>query len=153
MSEPGRSVPLMAYAFQVTLDCSDPHAQADWWAETLGWEVEPQDESFILRMVEEGHATEEDTTRHRGALVWRTGAALRGPEPGMPRLYLQAVPEPKSVKNRMHLDVRLGPGADLEAAVVALVARGATRLYAQHQGPHAWVTMADPEGNEFCVSP
>lgn len=143
----------MAYTFQVTLDCADPHAQADWWAETLGWQVEPQDEAFIRRMIAEGHATEDDTTTHRGALVWRTGTAIRGPEAGTPRFYLQWVPEPRTVKNRMHLDVRLGRGADLEAAVVALEARGASRLYEASQGPLRWITMADPEGNEFCVSP
>jgi hypothetical protein len=72
----------MAYDFQVTYDSADPHAQADWWAETLGWQVEPSDEAFIREMIAKGFATEEETTTHHGALVWRTGAAIRHPESG-----------------------------------------------------------------------
>jgi predicted enzyme related to lactoylglutathione lyase len=59
--------------------------------------------------------------------------------------------EEKTVKNRMHLDVRIGTD-DVEAAVGKLVARGARFLHEGRQGPHTWVTLADPEGNEFCVS-
>jgi hypothetical protein len=61
------------------------------------------------------------------------------------------VPKAKSAKNRMHLDVRIGAD-DVEAAVAGLIARGATALHRSQQGPHTWVTLADPEGNEFCVS-
>ena len=67
------------------IDSADPHGLADWWAEALGWQVEPQDGAFIRRMVESGAASEEDTTTHRGALVWRLGAALRSPDEGRPR--------------------------------------------------------------------
>ena len=143
----------MAYEFQVAVDCADPHALADWWAETLGWRVEPQDEAFIQRMISAGHATESDTKRHNGALVWKDGAAIRHPEglPGAPRVLFQLVPEAKSVKNRVHLDVRIGAD-DVDSAVAGLVARGATALHRGQQGPHTWVTLADPEGNEFCVS-
>jgi hypothetical protein len=144
---------MTAYEFQVVLDCADPHPLADWWAETLGWEVEPSDEAFIRRMVAEGYAAEADTTTHNGTLVWRSGAAIRHPE-GLsraPRVLFQLVPEKKAVKNRMHLDVRTG-GEDLDAAVAKLTARGATVLWHGRQGPHVWVTLADPEGNEFCVS-
>jgi len=59
------------YEFQVTVDSSDPHTLADWWAETLGWEVEPSDEAFIRRMISEGYASEDDTTIHNGVLVWK----------------------------------------------------------------------------------
>ena len=141
----------MAFEFQVAVDCSAPHVLADWWAEVLGWQVEAQDEAFIRRMIEAGAATEEDTTRHRGALVWRAGAALNSPDPGRPRLLFQHVPEAKTVKNRLHLDVWVG-AEQKDAARDALVARGATHLYSQSQGPHSWHTMADIEGNEFCVS-
>jgi predicted enzyme related to lactoylglutathione lyase len=55
------------------------------------------------------------------------------------------------VKNRLHLDVRIGAD-DMDQVVAGLVARGAKVLHAGQQGPHAWVTVADPEGNEFCVS-
>jgi hypothetical protein len=63
----------------------------------------------------------------------------------------QEVPEPRAGKNRMHLDVRVGPERQ-EAEVTRLVGLGATELWRASQGPHAWVTMADPEGNEFCVA-
>jgi hypothetical protein len=60
------------------------------------------------------------------------------------------VPEPKTVKNRLHLDLRGEGSAD--ARVKALTERGAVCLHTASQGPHTWVTMADPEGNEFCVT-
>ena len=141
----------MAFDVQIAIDCSSPHELADWWAEALGWEVEAQDEAFIRRMVEAGHAAEEQTARHRGALVWRAGAAITSPEPGRPRVLFQQVPEPKSVKNRMHFDVRVGAERQ-EAEVTRLKELGATELWRASQGPHEWVTMADPEGNEFCVA-
>jgi hypothetical protein len=143
----------MAYTFQVVQDSSDPHPQADWWAESLGWDVEGQDEDFIRRMIAEGHAADEDTTVHKGSLVWKEGAAIRHPD-GLdraPRVLFQLVPEPKTVKNRMHLDLRIGTD-DVDATVEKLTARGATFLHNGRQGPHAWVTMADPWGTEFCVS-
>ena len=66
----------MTATIQVTIDCRDPHVLADWWAETLGWAVEAQDPVFIQRMIDQGHATDDDTRIHRGALVWRAGAAI-----------------------------------------------------------------------------
>jgi hypothetical protein len=149
----------MPYDYQVVVDAARPHDLADWWAETLGWAVEPSDEEFIRRMVAAGHATDADTTTHNGTLVWAVGAAIRHPDapttgrpagPGQ-RILFQAVPEGKTVKNRVHLDVWVGPD-QVPAAVERLTARGATKLWEGHQGPSAWVTMADPEGNEFCVS-
>lgn len=147
----------MAYEFQVAIDCERPHELAAWWAQTLGWEVEPQDEAFIKAMIAQGHATEEDTTTFNGALVWKDGSAIRYPgQAGSlhgphPRVLFQQVPESKTVKNRLHLDVRIGPD-DQGEVVAKLTERGATVLHTGTQGPHTWVTMADPEGNEFCVS-
>lgn len=143
----------MAHEFQVTVDCADPHALADWWAETLDWEVEPSDEAFIRRMISAGYATDADTKQHNGVLVWTEGAAIRHPEGPQraPRVLFQLVAEPKTVKDRIHLDVRIG-AADVESAAARLVARGATFLHNGQQGPHTWVTLADPEGNEFCVT-
>ncbi len=138
----------MAYDFQVVIDAADAHAQAEWWAETLGWTVEPQDEAFIRKMVAEGHAKESDTRVYKGALVWND-AAIRSPDESR-RVLFQTVPEPKTVKNRVHLDIRVPENAD--EVVAGLIARGATKLYDAQQGPYAWVTMADPEGNEFCVT-
>ncbi|MFF3425883.1 VOC family protein [Streptomyces sp. NPDC002602] len=142
----------MAYTFQVTIDSIDPHPLADWWADALGWEVEPSDEAFIRSMIEAGHATDDDTTTHRGVLVWKAGAGIRHPD-GLevaPRILFQRVPEAKTVKNRVHLDVRTGP--DHEAVVERLVAKGAKRLHEGRQGPSVWTTLTDPQGNELCIS-
>ena len=145
----------MAYEFQLVVDSERPHQLADWWAETLGWAVEPQDEAFIKRMIAEGYATEDDTVIHNGELRWREGAALRHPDElagggTRPRVLFQFVPEPKTVKDRLHIDLRIGDD-DAVAVVAKLTERGATVLYTAAQGPHTWTTMADPEGNEFCV--
>ena len=144
----------MAYEFQVTVDCADPHLLAAWWAETLGWQVEAQDEAFIRRMISAGRASEDDTRLWDGGLVWKAGAAIGHPEGAQraPRVLFQLVPEAKAVKNRVHLDVRIGAD-DVELAVAGLVERGAKLLHRGEQGPFTWVTLADPEGNEFCVSP
>lgn len=145
----------MAYDFQVVVDCAEPHALADWWADALGWLVEPSDEDFIKDMIDRGFATEDDTTRHRGHLVWRTGAAIRhpdGPERGpRKRILFQQVPEPKMVKNRVHLDIWVG-AENVDAVVAKLTANGAEFRYRGKQGPHTWVTIVDPEGNELCIS-
>ncbi|MFF2245434.1 VOC family protein [Arthrobacter sp. NPDC058130] len=146
----------MTLNIQIAVDCRDPHELADWWAETLEWAVEPQDEVFIHSMIEQGFATDEETVTHHGKLVWRAGAAIRPPDeldakaPAR-RILFQTAPEEKTVKNRVHWDVRLA-GADKDAVRAALEARGATYLWSASQGPHSWHTMADPEGNEFCIS-
>jgi hypothetical protein len=141
----------MAYLFQVTIDSTAPHPLADWWAEALGWQREPTDEAFIRRMVDEGHAAESETMRHNGELVWVVGAAIRHPTDEAPRVLFQQVPEPKTVKNRVHLDVRVGP-ENVDGEVARLTARGATVLHHGQQGPFRWVTLADPEGNELCLT-
>ena len=149
--------PTGPFSVQVVVDCSEPHVLADWWAETLEWEVEPQDEAFIRSMVEQGLASEDDTTTHNGSLVFASGCAIgpggAGGGPGQPRILFQQVPEAKTVKNRMHLDVRPGPPGtvDLDALRERLVEHGAVEVGRGQQGPHTWVTFADPEGNEFCV--
>jgi len=146
----------MALNIQIAVDCTDPHGLAEWWAETLDWAVEPQDEDFIRSMIEQGFATESETKLHHGKLVWRTGAAIRPPEdldtkPATRRILFQTAPEAKTVKNRVHWDVSLA-GADKDEVRAALEARGATYLWTANEGPHSWYTMADPEGNEFCIS-
>ena len=144
------------YRIQINLDCTDAHTQADWWAQTLGWAVEPTDPDFIQQMIDQGFATEADTQIHRNKRVWRGAAAIcRESDLGDPqrqRIVFQEVPEAKTVKNRMHLDVATG-GEDIDEVRERLVARGATYLESNSQGPHAWHVMQDPEGNEFCVSP
>ena len=141
------------YAVQVVIDCADPHLLADWWAEALGWEVEAQDPEFIQSMLDQGHATQDQTTHHQGRLVWAVGAAIHHPEgtDRAPRGLFQKVPEVKTVKNRVHLDLRPDGDAD-PVEVDRLVALGATRVGQGTEGPHtAWVTLEDPEGNELCV--
>lgn len=146
----------MGLNIQVVVDCTNPHDLADWWAETLGWAVEPQDEGFIRSMIEQGYATDAETLTHNGRLVWRTGAAIRPAEEieakaPERRVLFQTVPEQKTVKNRVHWDVRLD-GRDKDEVRAELEARGATFLWTANEGPHSWHTMADPEGNEFCIS-
>jgi hypothetical protein len=140
----------MAYEFQVVVDCAHPHTLADWWADALGWVVEPSDEDFIRKMIEQGYATEDDTTTHRGTLVWKEGAAIRHPDDAR-RILFQLVPEPKTVKNRVHLDVRVGAD-NIERELERLTSRGATFLHRGRQGPYSWATIADPEGNELCLA-
>ena len=146
----------MGLNIQIAVDCKNPHDLADWWAETLDWAVEPQDEAFIRSMIEKGYATEAETITHHGKLVWKDGAAIRPKEelaakaPAR-RLLFQTVPDQKTLKNRVHWDVRLD-GRDKDEVRAELEARGATFLWTASQGPHEWHTMADPEGNEFCIS-
>lgn len=136
---------------QVTIDCENPHELAKWWASAFGWQVESFDEDIIRGFVASGQALEEDTMVFDGTLVWKAGAATVDPEePGTPRMLFQAVPEPKTVKNRMHLDLRVGD--EREALANRLVEVGASILHRGSQGPFEWITMADPEGNEFCLT-
>lgn len=115
-----------AYRIQTVVDSVDPHTQADWWAQTLGWVVEPTDEGFIRSMIQQGFATESDTRVHRGTLVWREGAAICPPaevgDPARTRILFQVVPEPRQGKNRVHWDVRTG--GDIDAVRVELEGRG-----------------------------
>jgi hypothetical protein len=148
----------MACDFQITVDCARPHELADWWAETLGWTYEQQDEGFIRKMIAEGYATDAATITHRGRLVWSEGAAIRPPDGPVTgrgsgqRILFQQVPEAKTVKNRLHLDIRVGQDA-VPAKAAELISRGAAKLHDGQQGPqHHWITMADPEGNEFCIT-
>jgi hypothetical protein len=91
-----------------------------------------------------------------GSLVWASGAAvnpIEGAEAGQPRVLFQLVPEAKTIKNRIHLDLRAGPPDTVDLAPIRkrLLERGATEVGGRREGPHEWVTYADPEGNEFCV--
>ena len=140
-----------AYGLQIVIDCREPHVLADWWSETLNWVVEPQDADFIRSMIDQGFAKESDTTQHHGRLVWREAVAINPPAdtPG-PRILFQEVPEAKQTKNRVHLDLR-PKGGDVEEIRKRLIERGATVLSEGQQGPHKWLVLADPEGNEFCI--
>lgn len=136
---------------QLAVDSADPHEQAHWWAEALGWNVEPQDEAFIQSMVDQGNASDDDVRTFRGKLVWRIGAAITHPSGHQPRVLFQEVPEAKSTKNRVHWDLRTADGKADAADVERLVNLGAKRIGEGQLGPSRWVVLADPEGNEFCV--
>ena len=144
----------MARDVQVTFDCADPAALAAFWAEALGYQVQappPGFDSWEQALDAFGVPPE----RRNDA------SAVIDPDGSGPRLFFQRVPEGKTVKNRVHLDVRAAPGLDGEARMAALeaeaerlVARGATRLQRYEPEPPlgaGHIVMADPEGNEFCI--
>jgi hypothetical protein len=138
----------MSRDFQVAIDCTDPHLLNRFWAELLDYEIEHHD-AQIKEIVAAGFATLDETIEVDGERWWKTAAACRSHD-GRNRLLFQTVPEPKTVKDRIHLDVRAGDERD--AVIARCLERGATKLWDGQQGPHTWVTLADPEGNEFCVS-
>lgn len=110
----------------ISFDCSDPYILAQFWSEVVGFAVPPDFVPSDLEVVIE--------------------------PPGGPRLFFQAVPEAKTVKNRVH--VCLQPGdRDRDAEVDRLLALGATMLddYRTPDGD-GWVVLLDPAGNEFCVT-
>lgn len=138
--------------FQIAVDCADPHAQVRFWAAAVGYEVEDHHDQ-IVEILGAGFATEDDTIEIDGRKAWREAAACKDPDGVGPRLLFQLVPEPKTVKDRIHLDLHHLQGDELRDAEVArLIGLGATKLWDGQQGPQRWVTLADPEGNEFCVS-
>ncbi len=141
---------------QMTVDCSDPHAQARFWAEALGWVVE-RHTAMIQSLLDQGVARQDQVIEIDGELAWSTVEALRHPEHdairdlgGTARMLFQVVEEPKTVKNRMHLDVNVGK-ENIEAEVARLTSLGARELWKVDEPGGFHTTMADPEGNEFCV--
>ena len=119
------SVPTTATpTISLTLDCADPEHLAAFWTEALGYEQVAAVDNFVVL----------------------------GPAAGTagPKLALQGVPEPRSAKNRMHLDLWVD---DIEAEAARLEELGAKRLRNQPFAEHGlrWIQLADPEGNEFCV--
>jgi environmental stress-induced protein Ves len=139
-----------ATTVQLTVDCADPQALAQFWRSALHYVPEPPPP---------GHATWESWLAATGVprSAWDDGASICDPEGNGPTLYFQTVPEPKRVKNRLHLDldvaVRSDPvavrAADVEAEVGRLTALGATIVGRVTDHDHFHVTMGDPEGNEF----
>lgn len=137
--------------FQVTFDCAEPARLAQFWCEVLGYVVPPPPE---------GYASWEEFDRtlppeHQGAAF-----VCEDPSGVGPRLFFQRVPEGKVVKNRLHLDVRVGTGlvgqerlAALEAEGTRLEALGATRvrLLEADGVDESCLVMQDVEGNEFCL--
>jgi hypothetical protein len=143
----------VATKFQVVFDCADPDGLARFWAAATGYQLQDPPNGFDswedwLRE----HKIPEDQ--------WNSASALVDPDGVGPRFYFQRVPEGKTAKNRMHLDLSVtgGPGTPIEerrektgAEAERLIALGATReRVGEERGEH-WVIMRDPEGNEFCL--
>ena len=110
-------------AIGLVLDCQDPARLADFWAAALDYVTVGTAGNYV--------------------------ALYPNGRPG-PKLLLQQVPEPKTVKNRMHLDIE---AVDIEAEALRLGTLGACRVAIDqlHEHDTSWILMADPEGNEFCV--
>ncbi len=141
---------------QLTFDCADPHAQGRFWAAALGWVAE-RNEPFVRSILDQGLATEQDVVEVDGQLTWRTVEAIRHPDHdairelgGAARLLFILVPEGKTGKNRVHPDLNVGK-EHIDAEVERLTALGARELYRVAEPGAFHTTMADPEGNEFCV--
>jgi hypothetical protein len=139
----------MAIQVQVTFDAADPHRLAAFWAEALGYQVEDHTE-IVDGLVAAGRLPAEAVIELDGRRGFREVAASSDPAKQGPRLFFQAVPEPKTVKNRVHLDLHVGQErANDEAA--RLLALGATELWKTTDRGGLTITLADPEGNELCV--
>jgi hypothetical protein len=143
---------------QVVFDATDPHVLAAFWAEALHYEHE-EIGAFVSGLVDAGHVPADLTVEIDGKRRWRTLASLRHPDDPVDergagtgrRILFQEVPEAKTVKNRLHLDLLVGPES-LDGEVERLVALGAT-VVSVYDGPDGrWTLLADPEGNEFDVS-
>jgi hypothetical protein len=125
----------MVRPLQIAVDCADPARLADFWATALDYDV--------VRVTDDGE---------RAFLADRTATG--------PRLLLHRVPEPKTTKNRLHLDVYVSPwGAPpseakpvVDAEAARLCELGATKLGTFEKPNDYFVVLADPEGNEFCIA-
>jgi len=114
-----------SFVFNITFDCADPRALARFWGQVTGWPV-----------------TEEPQPGYEESAVGTPGE-------GRPRLYFVKVPEPKTIKNRLHLDVMPDDRSQQEE-IARLTGLGAT-VVSDRRPELGWVILADPEGNEFCV--
>ncbi len=140
--------------FQVAIDCADPAALGAFWIEALGFREESPPEGFDS-WPEALAAWGLPQERHNDAY------AIVDPEGVRPRVFFHKVPEGKTAKNRLHLDIRVsglpGPNHDGKDQVLAqeaarLEALGATTSRTVDEAMDYFVVMQDPEGNEFCLS-
>ncbi|WP_224386585.1 VOC family protein [Pseudonocardia sp. ICBG1293] len=137
----------MTPTLQIVLDATDPHALVRFWAAALHYEVEDHT-AVVDGLLAAGHLTPEEVLDDGDRRRFRDVAAARG---AGPRLFVQRVPEPRTAKNRMHLDLQVGADA-APAEVERLVALGAQVLWTTADRGPVTTTLGDPEGNEFCVS-
>jgi hypothetical protein len=150
----------MAKTWHLTVDCANTNRLVTFWCEALGYMPEPAPEGWAT-WFEYWRASGIPEEELEGAQAG--SGAIIDPQGVGPRIWFQEVPEPKAVKNRLHVDIRHTPGreamaydarrASVDAEVVRLVGLGATVAYsnAPEGADYYAVTLRDPEGNEFCV--
>ena len=124
----------------IVFDCAHPAPLARFWAEVLGYRVRPYSEEDLAWLQEQGFAGPEDDP----------SVAIDPPTDELPTIWFNRVPEPKRVKNRVHIDVNLSEVEETDR----ILGLGATivRPYGAVEGED-WAILADREGNEFCVFP
>ncbi|UCM89677.1 VOC family protein [Streptomyces marincola] len=152
----------MTLHWKLVVDSNNAVALAPFWAEALGYEIEDQT-GLVDHLLAAGQVSAAAVDeRPGGTRGFRGYAAVRHPEDPFDeytgiglgrRLLFQDVPESKTVKNRLHIDIHRPEGTDLGTLVTRLEQLGATRVREEDQGPAGhWWLMRDPEGNEFCAS-
>ena len=142
----------MAVRLQVVFDAADPPKLAAFWGAAIGYVEEDPPDGFESW---EAWAVANDLPRED----WDNYASRVDPDGAGPRLFFQRVPEPKTAKNRVHLDLDVGGGRGtppeehrrrVAAAVERAAAAGATKVKEYDEAGQHWVVMQDPESNEFC---
>ncbi|TMF90609.1 MAG: VOC family protein [Chloroflexi bacterium] len=143
----------MATAVQIVFDCADPDRLATFWAGALHYKKQdppPGFDTWQAFLKAQGIPESE----------WNSASAVVDPDAGGPRIYFQQVPEPKTVKNRVHLDLnvggpRTGPPEErrrlIDTEVERLIGLGARKARSLEERGEYFVNMFDPEGNEFDV--
>jgi hypothetical protein len=143
----------MGVLFQVTFDCSDPDRLSKFWAEVLHYKFQDPPAGYL---------TWEDFLKAQGVPEeeWNSASAIVDPEGIGSRIYFQKLTNPKTSKNRVHLDVNIVGGRKvpeeerkkrIHGEAERLIKFGATKLNTVEEAGEFWVVMTDPEGNEFCL--
>ena len=141
----------MGPSLQIVFDANDVPRLVTFWEQALGYQVQPPPPEF---------ETWEDFARENGIPEeqWDGWGALIDPDGKRPRIFFQRVPEGKTAKNRVHLDVNVGEGlvgedrtTRVKQEADRLEGLGATRQREAFERGEFWIVMQDPEGNEFCL--
>lgn len=134
---------------QLVVDCAEPLPLAQFWAAALHWTVEDNHE-FVKQLVDAGVVAEGDyQSDKQGRMFFSTLVAAHHPDgKAAGRILFQKVPEPKTVKNRLHLDLNVGRER-IPEEIERLAELGATHTGTFDRPEGYWAAMLDPEGNEF----
>jgi hypothetical protein len=143
----------VATGVQIVFDCGNPEKLATFWAAALHYKLQDPPAGF---------ASWPDFLRAQGIpeSEWNSASAIVDPDGVGPRIYFQQVPEGKTVKNRVHLDLNVGGPRNappderrprVDAEVDRLVQLGARQSRTVEERVEYWVNMFDPEGNEFDI--